>query len=176
MIDGSATSTTAHPTVSFVLDIADEVIKFCAVVIGGLWTWWNYHKSRTYEQRLELEVVGTVFTKRDLYGDIKATVKNIGATKHRVQQAGTYCEISIVLDDLTEQSVLLFPVFTLNDKIEPGESINDTRCWRVPQPIDNIVWVKLNLRVVSDGVEWNTGCNIRVESLDQVTAPKNEAI
>jgi hypothetical protein len=162
MIDGAV-----HPSISFALDIADKAIKFVAVFIGGLWTWWNYSKSRTYEQKLELEVAGTVFVRRDLYGDVKAVVKNIGATQHSVQQAGTSCELSVVCDDLSERSIQLIPVFMLNDRIEPGESINDVRCWRIPQPIDDIVWVKLALRVVSDGLEWNTSCMIRIDSPNQ---------
>jgi hypothetical protein len=38
---------TAHAGTSFVLDIVDKAIKFVAVLIGGLWTWWNYRKGRT---------------------------------------------------------------------------------------------------------------------------------
>jgi hypothetical protein len=166
----------AHPNLSFVLDIVDKVIKFAAVIIGGLWIWWNYRKGRTYEQKLELEVIGTVFVRGNLYGDVKAVVKNIGATKHSVQQVGTSCEISVVRSDLTEQSIHLFPVFLLNDKIEPGESLNDTLCWRIPRPIDDILWVKLSLRVVSDEIEWNSSCMIRVESNNQTATPQNEVI
>jgi hypothetical protein len=79
-----------HPIASFLLDVADKAIKLSAVAIGGLWTWWNFRKSRTYEQRLELEVIGAVFVKESLYGDAKVTLKNIGATKHSVQHIGTF--------------------------------------------------------------------------------------
>jgi hypothetical protein len=158
---------TAHPTLTFALDIADKLIKLAAVLIGALWTWWNFRKSRTYEQKLELEVVGTVFVQGDLYGDIKIVVKNIGATKHTVQDAGTYCELSVVRSDLTEQTFDIFDVFAANEKIEPGESLNDTRCWRIQQPINDILWVKLSLRVVSEGVEWISSRLIRVETEDR---------
>lgn len=161
MIDG-----TTHPNVSFALDIADKAIKAVAVIIGGLWVFWNHAKSRTYEQKLELEITGTVFVQQDLYGDVKAVVKNIGATKHALQQAGTYCELFTIGTDLVERSVRIFPIFTLQDRIEPQESVDETLCWRIPRPLDNIVWVKLNLQVVSDGVEWSTTCMIRVETSD----------
>lgn len=155
---------TAHAGTSFVLDIVDKAIKFVAVLIGGLWTWWNYRKGRTYEQKLELEVVGTVFVKRNLYVDVRVVVKNIGASQHSVQHEGTFCVLSVIRDDLEEQPIKLFRVFTDNDKMEPGESIDGTEYWRIPQPIDDIVWVKLELRVVSNGVEWRSSCLIRVES------------
>ena len=154
----------AYPTASFWLDIVDKVIKLAAVFLGGLWTYWNYRKSRTYEQKLELEVVGTVFVKKDLYGAVNVIVKNIGATKHAVQRDGSFCELCVVRDDLTEQSMELFRVFTHNDRIEPGESIADTQYWRIPHPIDDIIWIKLALRIVSNGVEWRSSCLIRVES------------
>jgi hypothetical protein len=157
-------STPAHPTLTFALDIADKLIKLAAVFIGALWTWWNYRKSRTYEQKLELEVVGNAFAKGDLYGDIKVVVKNIGATKHSLHRAGTVCDLSVIRTDLTEQQIKQFHIFMLEDKIEPGETIDDTRYWRIPQPIHDMLWVRLTLRVVSDGVEWQSSCLIRVTS------------
>jgi hypothetical protein len=105
-----------------------------------------------------------VFVKKDLYGVVSVIVKNIGATKHTVQRDGSFCELFAVRDDLTEQSMELFRVFTHNDRIEPGESIADTQYWRIPYPVDDIVWVKLALRIVSNGVEWRSSCLIRVES------------
>lgn len=109
-------------------------------------------------------MVGTVFVKRNLYGAVNVIVKNIGATKHAVQRDGSFCELIIVRDDLTEQSMQLFRVFTHNDRIEPGESIADTQYSRIPPPIDDILWIKLALRIVSNGVEWGSSCLIRVES------------
>jgi hypothetical protein len=152
-----------HPAASFWLDVFDKAIKLGAVFIGGLWTFWNYRKSRTYEQKLELEVVGTVFARGSLYGDVKCVVRNIGAAQHTVQQEGTFCELSVVRKDLSEDSIELFRVFLMNDKIEPGEAINDIQYWKIAPPIANILWVKLTLRVVSNGVEWFSTCLVRVE-------------
>jgi hypothetical protein len=60
-----------YPKLTFALDVADKVIKFAAVFIGAIWTAWNFRKSRTYKQKLELEVVGTVFVRQDLHIDTK---------------------------------------------------------------------------------------------------------
>jgi hypothetical protein len=152
----------SHDAARFWLDVTDKLIKLAAVFIGGLWTWWNYRKSRTYEQKLELEVVGNVFAKGNLYGDIKVVVKNIGATKHPLHSAGTVCDLSIIRTNLAEQHIKQFHIFTYENGIEPGEAIDDIRYWRIPQPFNDILWVKLALRVVSNGVEWQTSCLIRV--------------
>jgi hypothetical protein len=154
-----------HPLASFWLDIADKLIKLAAVFIGALWTWWNFRKSRTYEQRLDLKIAANAVAKDGLFGDVRVEVKNIGATKHVVQHTGTFCELAIVRDDLTEEIIELFRVFTSNIKIEPGEVINDTKFWHLSGSLEQIVWVKLTLRVVSNGVEWRSVDLIRV--LDQ---------
>jgi hypothetical protein len=154
--------TPAHPQLAFALDIADKLIKLAAVLLGGVWTYWNYRKSRTYQQKLELEVVGTVFTRGDLYCDVKLTVKNIGNTRHNVEHEGTFCELSVVHADLSEESLELFDVFTEEDSLEPGESMKDALYWSVPAAADSIVWVKLTLRVVSNGVQWSSTDLIRM--------------
>jgi hypothetical protein len=143
-----------HPHLNFALDVADKVIKLVAVALGGIWTYWNYRKSRTYEQKLDLNIVGTVFTHGDLYGDVRLTVKNIGKTEHIVDHDGTTCELSIIREDLSEESVRFFEVFTDDDRLEPGESMIDTIYWSVPSSVDSILWVKLTLVVVSGGVQW----------------------
>jgi hypothetical protein len=155
---------TTHPTIQFALDIADKLIKLVAVIIGAYWTWWNYLKSRKYEHKLELELTSTAFIKTHLYGDVRLVAKNIGETKHPVEHAGTFCELVIVRDDLSEESADLFRVFADNRSIEPGETMNDTFCWCVTQPLERILWIKLKLRVVTNGVEWWSTRLVRVES------------
>jgi hypothetical protein len=151
-----------HPVATFWLGVLDEIIKLAAVFIGGLWALWNFRKSRTYQQKLRLEIVGTVFIKNDLYGDVLVTAKNIGASRHVVQKAGSFIEISVILDDLSEHIVELFRVFNDDDSMEPGESINDTKIWSIAPPFDNIVWVRLSLRVLSNGVDWRWSSLVRV--------------
>jgi hypothetical protein len=158
------TESSSHPTLTVVLSVADIAIKLAAVIIGGWWTLWNYRKSRTYKQKLELEVSSTVFIKEDLYGDVRLVVKNIGETRHPVQHEGTFCELFLVRNDLSEVSTGLTPVFSMNQNIEPGEVMDDTYCWRISRPLDGILWVRITLRIVSDGVEWTSTRLVRVEA------------
>jgi hypothetical protein len=145
----------SHPHFTFALDVADKIIKLAAVLLGGVWTYWNYQKGRTYEQKLELDIVGTVFTRGNLYCDIKLTVKNIGNTQHVVEHEDTSCELSIVREDLSEEIIRVFDIFTEDDTLEPGEAMADTLCWSVPETAERIVWMKVTLLVVSDGVQWS---------------------
>jgi hypothetical protein len=40
-----------HPDLTLWLDVADKILRLIAVTLGGIWTYWNYRKSRTYAQR-----------------------------------------------------------------------------------------------------------------------------
>jgi len=155
--------TTAHSALSIWLDIFDKVIKFVAVVLGGIWTYWNYSKSRTYAQKLDLQLTGDVFFQGSLFIDVDIVLKNLGASKHLVQSEGTSCEIVAIMEDLSEENIRLFPVFPLHKQIEPGESINDHILWRIQRPPANLIWIQIKLRVVSGKVEWNTTSMVRVE-------------
>jgi len=123
----------------------------------------NYRRSRTYAQKLELQVFGNLFRKQDLYLVVTIGLKNLGASKHPLQQSGTGCEIVAVRRDLSEIFIQLFPVFELQEWLEPGESIIDSKPCRVVLPPEDIVWLRANLRVVLGQVEWNSSCLIEVK-------------
>ena len=164
MIEVTATPAAIHPFLSFWLDVIDKVIKFAAVFLAGIWTYWNYRKSRTYAQKLDLQLLGDVFFKDGIYVDVAAGITNLGASKHALQPAGTSCEIVAIMRDLSQQTIRLFPVFDLQTQIEPGESINDHLLWHIETSPADIIWLKINLRVVSGKVEWNRTSMVRVKS------------
>jgi hypothetical protein len=153
-----------HPALSFALDVADKAIKLVAVLLGGVWTYWNYRKSRTYAQKMELQIASSMFQRDAIYIEVTAKLKNLGATIHNVQQEGTYCEIVAILSDLTTQTVRLLPVFTRDSFIEPGESISDRLLVMVPPDASSIVWFRIDLEVASGQVEWQESDLIRFEN------------
>jgi len=159
MSDGPIVAATLHPLLSFWID---TFVKVIAVALGGLWTFWNYAKSRPYSQRLDLEIEGEVFFRDDLYVDINLSLKNLGAARHDLQAEGTSCDLILVHDDLYEESVRLFPVFVLHTQIEPGESINDRILWKIASPPGGVIWVRVNLRVVSGEIEWNKTSTVKM--------------
>ena len=152
---------------SVALDIADKAIKAAAVAIGGLWTFWNYKRSRPYAQKLDLLLTGSVFGRGNLFIDITATIKNVGGSRQLIEQQGTFCELVAVLADLSEESVMAFPVFQEHRAIEPGVTITDRLQWKVNRHPNEIVWFKLYLRVISgDGLEWSYKTVVRAREED----------
>lgn len=158
MLDGKPTE------LSVALDIADKAIKLIAVMLGGIWTYWNYKKSRTYEQKMELQLAGTIFERNGTYIEVLAKLKNLGETVHPVQQEGTYCEIIAIYSDMSEQSVRLSPIFTRDQYIEPGETISDRVLTLLRTDVTDIVWLRVDLRVASGRVEWQETDVIRLTS------------
>jgi len=158
-------SPAVHPVLTFWLDVADKLIKFAAVALGGVWTYWNYRKSRTYAQKLELTVSGAAFERQGLCVEITASIKNLGSSQHLLDPDGSTCEVVAIFADSTEEAVTAFPVFTLHDYIEPSETIGDQAAWRSQLTSAQVLWFKVNLRIVSGKVEWNESHLIRVNDL-----------
>jgi len=152
-----------HQTLSFALDVADKAIKLLAVLLGGIWTYWNYKKSRTYEQKMELQLTGSLFVRNGIFVEIAATLKNLGGTKQAVQQEGAYCEVTAIFEDLSEKSIRIFRVFSKDEYIEPGESIDDCLLFRLDHDA-SVVWLRINLLVASTSVEWRQVEWIRVDA------------
>jgi hypothetical protein len=155
---------TPHETAKFWLDVSDKVLKAIAVVVAAAWTWMNYRRSRTYAQKLDLQLIGDIFFKNGLYIDIAIAVVNLGAARHVLQPEGSLCDLVLVHADLSEESVrIFFPLFPLHTQIEPGESISDHLLWRIEPFPPDIIWLKVNLRLVSGKVEWNRTLMVRID-------------
>ncbi len=163
MVQVPTVNVAPHETARFWLDVADKLLKAIAVIVAASWTWMNYRRSRTYAQKLDLQLTGDVFFKTDLFIDIAAVVVNLGAARHLLQPAATTCDIILVHADLFEESVRIFPVFSLHDQIEPGESISDHVLWRIESLPPDVVWLKINLRLVSGKIEWNRTLMVRID-------------
>ncbi len=44
------------------IEVLKNVCEIAAITIGGIWTYFNFFKGRTYKPRLECEVDGSVET------------------------------------------------------------------------------------------------------------------
>jgi len=164
-IDASAANG-SHGSAAFWLDVADRVIKFLALLVGAAWTWMHYTRSRTYAKKLELDLEGTVFSRNGLYLETVLKLKNLGAARHELEVSGTTCRVWAVMRDIREIPLLVVPVFEMDRSIEPGESIDYSKVFGIELPDEEIVWLKVSLRVESEDREWNLTRFIRVEIVD----------
>jgi hypothetical protein len=114
-----------------ILDVADKLLKLVAVALGGVWTYWNYRKSRTCAQKLELPLSGSTFPRSGICVEVNLSIKNLGSSQHRVQQRGSSCFITAIFEDLSEELLVGFPISSLHEHIEPGETITDHLAFRL---------------------------------------------
>ena len=81
------------------LDVIDKVVKIIAVILGGIWTYLNYVRGRTFKRRLEPKILGKI--SRGVRVDTWmvsgiAQAKNVGLSKVDIEASGT----AIVIDDM----------------------------------------------------------------------------
>jgi hypothetical protein len=153
----------ASSALSTVLDVVDKVVKVVAVLIAGLWGYLNYRRGRTFERRLEPRISGKVFRSHEawlLCG--LAQLKNIGLSKVTIEQKGT----AMVIDDLLlvkdptgaprveSERIAVLEVFKAHGWIEPGELTEKSFLHALPERANRAA-VRLRLRIVSSGIEWN---------------------
>jgi hypothetical protein len=170
---GQAVQNAAHLDCSRItLDAIDKMVKIVAVILGGIWTYLNYVRGRTFERRLEPKISGKISPGVGVgtwmvSGMVQA--KNVGLSKVDIEASGT----AIVIEDMVlgtskkgvpkivEVDILggVLDVFKRHRWIEPGETIEES--FAAPLPVRNDrTGVRLWLRIVSrhkifKNIEWN---------------------
>ena len=153
-----------HPYGSFWLDFADKAIKGAAVLVGGAWTLINFERSRTFRRRLEPKVAAQIFKAGpDYFLLTTSRLKNIGQSKYPIRRRGTVVEEWNRLRPPGRKRLRVSRVFDKHGWVEPGEEIEHTLIFPVPDP-SKVVAFEVSLRVVSEdeteleAIEWNASC------------------
>jgi hypothetical protein len=160
--------------VQTIADILQKLFTIAAIIVGAIWTYFNFFRGRTYKMRLEPEVSGKAVTINGLNHLLAAIrLKNVGLSRVEIEQKGTALEllaynapdgtkniVSAAWDRLTA-----FPVFESNRLIEPGEIIEEKRL--IVVPTNERTAFRLRLRLVSHGSAW--------EAMDIVTFSEENA-
>ena len=146
-----------------IVSVLKDVITAAAIVLGGIWTYFNFIKGRIYRPRLEPAVSGKIFEDAGVtFVIVRARLKNIGLSKIDIKQVGLAIMIyayqtaktgTITTADKTK--LASFPVFEDHEWIEPGEVIEDEQLFQVPEYKGT--GIRVELRFVYNGIEWNTG-------------------
>jgi hypothetical protein len=146
-----------------VLGDVKSIAETLALIVGGLWAYYKFFKGRTFKPRLELTVVGKAWNAKHVTHLIASVqIKNVGLSKLELSQEGSGLRVfshalrtpknTAAVVEWKRQITLA--VFTKHKWIEPGETISDETLIALSD-IDNSA-VKLELRIVSSGIEWNS--------------------
>jgi hypothetical protein len=142
-----------------VLENAKTISEIIAFFIGGLWAYYKFFRGRTFKPRLEFVVSGSVHragNSAELLASIQ--MKNVGLSKVRISQRGSALSAFRSLPGGPGRNVewgqlVVLPVFEKHAWIEPGETIKDQMLVRVA--VAESTALKLDLRIVANGIEWN---------------------
>ena len=157
------------------LDYTDKLVKISAVIVGGIWAYVKFIRGRVFHTRLEPAVSGRILREgKAEYVLARVKLKNVGASKVDIQQAGTAlrvwaCNLLEGASGITWTRTHTLTIFERHGWIEAGECIEDTLFVSLPA---NVVVVKLDLRIVSKKIEWNATTVIDSDDVDQSVQPQ----
>jgi hypothetical protein len=159
-----------HANAKFWLDVADAIVKFAALVVGGLWALMNYRRGRTYKRKLELGITGKLFRRNGkLYLSILCRLKNVGLGIYPIKQEGSACQIFAFMR-LKPEHVRTYSVFTDHGWIEPGEQIEHPLIVRIAVDESKLVGLQVKLIILSGDIVWTSSCIIEFPDMEPPTA------
>jgi len=139
------------------------IAETLGLVIGGLWAYYKFFKGRTFRPRLELTLGGRAWqAKHVTHVTASVQIKNVGLSKLELSQEGSGLRVfshALARPPDTPAVVewkrqITLPVFEKHKWIEPGETISDQTLIALAHNDHSAV--KLELRIVSNGIEWNS--------------------
>jgi hypothetical protein len=158
------------------VDIVQKLFTIAAIIAGGIWTYFNFFRGRTYRMRLEPEVSGKAATFDGMsYLIAKMSLKNVGLSRVEVEQKGSALQVlsyeapvgeSADVVSAAWKNLVVFPVFESHQWIEPGELIEEQRLIVIPTMVHTAF--QLQLRIVSHKISWN--------AMDTITFRKDELL
>src|SRR5947209_20081286 len=81
--------TVADPLTKWIGNLKHSA-EIVAIIVGGIWAYFNYFRGRTYRPRLECNLTVKPITDRSKsFLDIVVHVKNVGLSRVKIQQEGT---------------------------------------------------------------------------------------
>jgi len=146
-----------------VLDSAKTIAEILGLGVGGAWAYYKFFKGRTFRPRLELTVEGRVRRAMQVtHLAARVQINNVGLSKLELSQKGSGLRISSQAPtDLGKMPAIIewnhqitLPVFEKHRWIEPGETISDQTLIALAHTDRSAI--KLELRIVSSGIEWNS--------------------
>jgi hypothetical protein len=135
------------------------MVETAAVIVGGIWAYYKFFKGRTFKPRLELAISGKATENKSVTNVlVSVQLKNVGLSKVEISERGTALRVFTCEPAKSEgatewERVTTLGAFEKHGWIEPGETIADQALVSVAGIGHQAV--KLELRLVANGIEWN---------------------
>jgi hypothetical protein len=147
---------------SNIVEIIYKITATLGIILGLIGGYFHYFRGRTYKSRLDIGVQGeSVLKDQVIYLRISAYAKNVGLSKTNTSKGVSTVRVWSCKSkddnsesEMEEKRIGTYQIFEKHELIEPGETIDDHLL--IPVPYENQIAFKFELRVVSNGHEWNT--------------------
>ncbi len=145
-----------------ILGYTKTIVEMTAWAVGAMWGY-----LKTFKPKLDASISGDVWIEnKSAYLAISARVSNIGLRSFKLLQEGTAVQIfSYVPKQIQSGCEVVawtrletLSVFTKHTFLAPGETVGDEILVGVR---DVGQAFKIDLRVVSKGIEWNTSTTVK---------------
>jgi hypothetical protein len=139
-----------------------------AILIGGTWTYFKFMRGRTFANRAELALTGTLYNASGHYMiRVVVALKNTGLSRVNLRQDRKIVRLygverSEVFTSMQNhanvrwEDLVLTPVLEQHRWVEPQESIHDDVLIPVPLAKNNDTWLAYRL----DGEVWAEGTKV----------------
>lgn len=118
---------------------ANDIVTSVAVVVGGLWVYFNYVRGRTFARRAELQVMSSIEGKKSRYLCATVTLRNTGQAKLPLNENMKVVRLSAIeggaRDDINVakwQKIMTVPVLEQHAWLEALETVTDTVVFCLP--------------------------------------------
>lgn len=145
------------------LSMLESAATTLAIVVGGIWAYFNFFKGRIYRIRLEPAISGRIVHQRlRTFLIVTTKLRNCGRSKVDITQKGSGFRVLSLptgtdhheADRVEWEYVATFPVFENHKWIEAGEVAVEEEMITLP-PGDHLALL-LELRVVAHNVSFKT--------------------
>lgn len=120
-------------------DVANNIITSGAVVIGGVWVYFNYIRGRTFARRAELGVTSSLERGNSLYLCATVTLKNSGQSNLPLNENMKVIRLSGIADRTSDgigvakwQRIMTLPILEQHAWLEALETVTDTVVYSLP--------------------------------------------
>ena len=138
--------------------VAESWAKIAALIIGGIWAYYQFFNGRTFRSRLDINVsVKTFIDVEMIYLIVAVQLKNIGLSKIDIIRRGTAVRVfsNTIKTENTPKAlrpnwshVISSRVFERHSWIEPGETIGEQLVFSVPNQTVEKTAYNIELRVI----------------------------
>ena len=156
--------------------VLESIATTIALIIGGIWAYFNFFKGRAYHHRLEPKIMCKTFKRDGAYYLLTISqLTNVGLSRVDIEQKGSGLRIlnykpeaarRMLGEDAGWQHLVTYPVFTKHKWIESKETIEDP--FLIELRDSSAVASKLELRIVSTKkLNWATSTIVEVQSVEK---------